>query len=148
MKTGDWITVKEALKAYDMDYDRLKYLVRKGELEDNGKTYKEKRIKYIAGKTFDYDNAREPKQKDKTSSNSINGKVSTAEKLKQVKLKLELMKLPEIKEAIRKEYDDELHAELYDKLNTHFKPLLESLKLTPEQIDILNEGWKKVCPVE
>jgi len=55
-KDGSWITAKEAQKAYGITPRRLKYLIDEGQLETNKKNYADKRIRYVAGKTFEYKN--------------------------------------------------------------------------------------------
>ena len=153
-KDGAWITAKEACKAYGITTRRLKYLIDSGQLTTNKKNYADKRIRYIAGKTFEYQRLREKEPVQATHSNTQSTadyeepQLDISQKHRIIKMKLDLQKLEMGKAFIRKEYEDELFALLYDKLNKQFKPLLESLKLTPEQVEILNAGWKKLCPVD
>ena len=159
IKNGDWITQKEAEKAYKINNRRLLYLVSTGELEDNGKKLQERRIKYIDKKIEYKQNGRIKVQQPvitledyEKAPDEVKANFSPDMRLKMEREKLTIAQrlkieqaLVEGKEAIKKELLDEVLKLAYERLKP-LKTLTLNLKLNSEQLDELREAWKKSFP--
>lgn len=151
-KNGDWITQEEAMQIYQINRRRLIWMLDNGDLEDNGKKQRERRIKYVEGKDcheLKINNSSRQTQSEKKSEpviDPVTGKPkSTNELLNLAKLKKIEQDLIEGRKKIKAEMLDEVLNLAFERLKP-LKQLTMNLKLSNEELEELKEQWKKSFP--
>lgn len=106
---------------------RIRFLLDKGELTDNGCKGAKRRVKW------------------ESAENAEQAKLNLKDQLTAVQIKKITQQINEGRGAIRQELLDEVMQECYSRMKP-LQDLIMSLGLTPEQTEKLRESWKRTFP--
>lgn len=125
-----WLKITEAALKMRTSTRRVRYLLDKGELIDNGKKGSSRRVRIPAAELAN--NNRAPRQ-------------SLKDQLTAAQIQKISQQISDGRAAIRQELLNEIMTECYNRMKP-LKALIISLGLTPAQTEILNTEWKKAFP--